>query len=159
MFKLDTHYEIVYPTSVSRLKNFTYGAMSLIILAVALPLCAADAENLKSQEMWLDNPAAAKMTLNANSAVRDNKKALKCFQDRMNEFDRSLRSTKGLDLFVLNANAIAMLNGKETIVIAEYTSASQFYHKGDMNYKKHEQWMIGKYQVTVSKALINITCK
>lgn len=130
---------------------------------MTLPATASDTKNMESTSIWLDSPVTAgQMSLSANDSVRANKKAVECFQDRMNTLNKDFRGmdiTTHMGMYVLDAYAIAVLNGDPMVVVAEYTSASQFHHKGNLNYKKHEQWMAGKYQVTTTKNLINITCK
>lgn len=143
------------------MKKLIHGLTSFIILIVALPISAADSEGLKSSELWLDSPVTADMTLSINNSMRDNKKAMECFRNHMNALDKSFRNSadENYGMFVVDANAVGVLNGETIVVVAEMTSGWQMYHKGGPSYKKHEQWMIGKYQVATSKSLVNLKCE
>lgn len=128
---------------------------------MSLPISAAGSEDMKATELFLDSPVTVEMTLSVNNSMRDNKKAKECFIERMNSLDKSFResTSESYGMFVVNANAIAVLNGDTMVIVAEMTSGYQMYHKGGSDYKKHEQWMIGKYQVGITKSLTNLKCE
>jgi len=126
---------------------------------MSLPISAGGAVSMKTAQDFFDSPVTAEMVLTVNSGVSGNKKAVECFQQKMNEVNTNLKASKGINLFVINANAISVLKGKTMWIVAEYTAVSQFHHKDGSKYKKHEQWMAGKYQTSTTKSLINIKCK